>query len=75
MSRTVILNPDGIYNLSPFAMGDNVQRFCFSANDWFLQQQLFKTTAMQFGYFCLFTGCIIGIFIGWHLAKRKYGNL
>jgi hypothetical protein len=56
-------------------MGTGVDRFCFTVNDWALQQQIFKETALQFGYFCLFAGAVLGIFIGWHLAKRKYGNL
>jgi hypothetical protein len=40
--------------------------------EWIAMQQGFRETAMQFGYFCLICGICGGIFIGWHLAKRKY---
>jgi hypothetical protein len=73
--RQVILNNNPAFNLSPFAMSPGVEGFCFNANEWIAQQNQFREVAMQFGYFCLFAGVCLGLWIGWHLAKRKYGIL
>ena len=57
----------------PFAMGENVSTFCFNTTQWLAQQQQFYDVAMQFGYFCLTVGGIIGALAGYYYAKRKYG--
>lgn len=57
----------------PFAMGEGVNQFCFNATQWMAQQQKFYDVAMQFGYFCLVAGAIIGALAGFYYAKRKYG--
>lgn len=57
---------------NPFAMGENVDQFCFNATQWIAQEQAFRETAMQFGYFCLIVGAIIGALVGYYYAKRKY---
>jgi ABC-type xylose transport system permease subunit len=59
---------------NPFAMGENVEQMCFNATQWLAQQQQFRETAMQFGYFCLIVGCIIGALAGYYYAKRKYAE-
>ena len=53
----------------------NINQTCFNMAEWFALQNEIRETAMQFGYFCLAVGCLLGAFIGWHLAKRKYGKL
>jgi len=58
----------------PFAMGEGVREFCFNATQWMAQQQQFQETAMQFGYFCLIVGGIIGALTGYYYAKRKYAE-
>lgn len=51
----------------------NVSETCYNLAQWLEIQKGFWNTAMQFGYFCLLVGILGGIYIGWHLAKRKYG--
>lgn len=46
---------------------------CYNATEWIAVSQEFHNTAMQFGYFCLIVGGIVGALVGYYYAKRKYG--
>jgi hypothetical protein len=51
-----------------------VERFCFNASEWVVQNQAFKDVAIQLGYFCLAAGWIIGALTVYFMLKRKYGS-
>jgi len=50
------------------------EQICYNTTEWFAISQGFRDTAMQFGYFCLIVGGILGALTGYYYAKRKYGR-